>query len=245
MPGMDGHQALKEIKLRSPDLPVIILTGHGAVPSAREALNEGAFDYLAKPCDMDILAGKITDAYRHGKKSGVREEKCVRDVMLPIGDYTSVRAEQCVGDAVRSLIESFTTMISSSRIIENRPPFHPRGRRGGRGAGNPRDQGYPQGDDAGVPQCSQAHHGGQHPVFSHVLARHVLETGGAGGFHEDRRHHVACSAERRRRCQPDGGGPYDGGQRGSGAHRRGREKKVVGVVREHDLLFAMEGCLGR
>ncbi|MBW2615238.1 MAG: response regulator [Deltaproteobacteria bacterium] len=61
MPGMDGHEALSEIKNRSPNVPVIMLTGHGAMPSAREALIEGAFDYLAKPCDIDILAAKITD----------------------------------------------------------------------------------------------------------------------------------------------------------------------------------------
>jgi len=36
MPGMDGHQTLREIKKRLPDLPVIMLTGHGARPSARE-----------------------------------------------------------------------------------------------------------------------------------------------------------------------------------------------------------------
>jgi DNA-binding NtrC family response regulator len=42
MPGIDGHEALAEIKKRKPDLPVIMLTGHGDMPSAREALGEGA-----------------------------------------------------------------------------------------------------------------------------------------------------------------------------------------------------------
>ena len=65
MPGMDGHQVLKEIKRRSPALPVIMLTGHGALPSARESLAEGAFDYLTKPCDITILASKIHEAFRH------------------------------------------------------------------------------------------------------------------------------------------------------------------------------------
>ena len=64
MPGMDGHQTLKEIKKRSPNLPIIMLTGHGALPSAREALVEGAFDYLAKPCDIELLATKIKESLR-------------------------------------------------------------------------------------------------------------------------------------------------------------------------------------
>ena len=54
MPGMDGHATLREIKNRKPDLPVIMLTGHGALPSAREAREKGAYDYLTKPCDKVI-----------------------------------------------------------------------------------------------------------------------------------------------------------------------------------------------
>ena len=82
MPGMDGHQALKEIKRHSPDLPVIMLTGHGARPSAREALVEGAFDYLSKPCDMDLLGSKISEAYRHGRRAEPPEEKNVAQIYI-------------------------------------------------------------------------------------------------------------------------------------------------------------------
>ena len=63
MPGMDGHETLNEIKKLHPQLPVIMLTGHGSMPSAQEALISGAFDYLSKPCDIDLLANKITDAH--------------------------------------------------------------------------------------------------------------------------------------------------------------------------------------
>lgn len=118
MPGMDGHQALKEIKRLSPDIPVIMLTGHGAVPSAREALVEGAFDYLAKPCDMDLLAARITDAYQHGKRLAIPEEKAIMEVMIPIEDYTTLDGEQTVKEAMKRLKESFSSKISTSRIME-------------------------------------------------------------------------------------------------------------------------------
>lgn len=118
MPGMDGHQALKEIKKRAPELPVIMLTGHGALPSAREALVEGAFDYLAKPCDMDLLAAKITEAYRHGKKERPPEEKTVMDVMISIEEYTTLKRDQIIKEAILKLRESFTSKISTSRIME-------------------------------------------------------------------------------------------------------------------------------
>jgi len=118
MPGMDGHQALREIKNRRPELPVIMLTGHGAMPSAREALVEGAFDYLSKPCDMDLLASKITEACRHGQRLGPAEEKCVTDVMIPVEEYTTLRKDQSVGEAISKLRASFVPMVTTSRIIQ-------------------------------------------------------------------------------------------------------------------------------
>ena len=118
MPGMDGHQALREIKKRSPDLPVIMLTGHGAMPSARQALVEGAFDYLSKPCDMDVLSSKIEEACRHGRREEPAEEKSVLEVMIPIEEYTTLKGEQTVKDAIFSLKESFTSKVSTSRIME-------------------------------------------------------------------------------------------------------------------------------
>ena len=118
MPGMDGHEALKEIKSRTPDVPVIMLTGHGTMPSAREALIVGAFDYLSKPCDIDILAAKITDAYQQMKAAGVAEEKKVMDVMIPVEDYTTMKGSRTIGEAILKLKESFTSKVSTSRIME-------------------------------------------------------------------------------------------------------------------------------
>jgi len=119
MPGMDGHQALKEIKRHSPDLPVIMLTGHGALPSAREALEEGAFDYLSKPCDVNLLAGKITDAFRQ-TKAGVApiKEKTVSEVMIPLEYYTTLTEENTIQDAVGKLKASFSAEVSTSRLME-------------------------------------------------------------------------------------------------------------------------------
>ncbi|MDH4204649.1 MAG: response regulator [Desulfobacteraceae bacterium] len=120
MPGMDGHQALKEIKKHSPHLPVIMLTGHGALPSAQEALVGGAFDYLSKPCDINILAGKITDAFRQttAGEVPVPAEKTVAEVMIPIEYYTTLTEENTVHDAIEKLKESFSAKISTSRLME-------------------------------------------------------------------------------------------------------------------------------
>jgi DNA-binding response OmpR family regulator len=119
MPGMDGHQVLREIKRRSPYLPVIMLTGHGALPSAKESLVEGAFDYLTKPCDITILSGKIHEAFEHGT-DGRRspQEMKIKEVMIPLQEYTSVYRKQTVKEAMIKLKMSFLLKTSTNRIME-------------------------------------------------------------------------------------------------------------------------------
>jgi len=65
MEGMDGIEVLKVIKQMVPDLPVIILTGHGSQTAASEGIAYGAFDYLTKPCELSELLDKIHEAHRH------------------------------------------------------------------------------------------------------------------------------------------------------------------------------------
>ena len=118
MPGMDGHEALSLIKELRPEIQVIMLTGHGTLESADNALIQKAFDYLNKPCDIDILAVKINDAYKkkhHGELAG---EKKVKDIMIHIEDYTSLSIDNTVKDSIKKLMESFKNLVSSSRIME-------------------------------------------------------------------------------------------------------------------------------
>lgn len=114
MPGMDGHDVLKEIKKRESRLPVIMLTGHGKEASAQEALEEGAFDYLAKPCDVDLLSAKILEAYHFSSVDNPGEEKLVQHIMIPITDYTTITEDQNVGEAVSKLWESFSAVSGTN-----------------------------------------------------------------------------------------------------------------------------------
>jgi len=62
MPGMNGLRTLEEIKREYPLVEVIILTGHSTVDFAIRGMRLGAFDYLLKPCDIDLLISRMKEA---------------------------------------------------------------------------------------------------------------------------------------------------------------------------------------
>lgn len=67
MPGMDGNETLRELKIIKPALPVIMLTAHGTIHSALESWRDEVYAYLTKPYDMDLLADKIREAFANKK----------------------------------------------------------------------------------------------------------------------------------------------------------------------------------
>ena len=117
MPGMDGLEALAQIKKIDPDVRIIMLTGHGGGESAKESLEHGAFDYLNKPCDIELLSLKINDAYDAAQK-GVREEKKAGDIMIPIEDYTTIDPDSTIKEGIERLKRSFESAAYTSRLME-------------------------------------------------------------------------------------------------------------------------------
>jgi len=73
MTDMDGIEVLKVFKKMDPELAIIILTGHGSEQAAREGIEQGAFDYLTKPCDLQSLLDVINAAYSQ-KRSPERSD---------------------------------------------------------------------------------------------------------------------------------------------------------------------------
>ncbi|MBU1172021.1 MAG: response regulator [Proteobacteria bacterium] len=63
MPGIDGFEVLKQIKATKPHIEVIILTGHGSEDDKKTCMDLGAFAYLQKPADIDILTDTMRKAY--------------------------------------------------------------------------------------------------------------------------------------------------------------------------------------
>jgi len=66
MPGLDGIAALRDIRSFDRTVPVIMLTAFGSIQSAVEAVKLGAYDYLQKPVDLEVLKQAVTSALDYG-----------------------------------------------------------------------------------------------------------------------------------------------------------------------------------
>jgi diguanylate cyclase (GGDEF)-like protein len=67
MPNVDGLELLREIRRLQPTMPVAIMTAYASVDSALRAMQEGAFDYLLKPCHVDEIILKVKLGLRLGR----------------------------------------------------------------------------------------------------------------------------------------------------------------------------------
>ena len=77
MPGMGGEQVLETLKKEHKFLEVIILTGHGSIDSAVRSTKLGAYYYLQKPCELEMLLQVLREAYqkRVQRKHKYNDEK--------------------------------------------------------------------------------------------------------------------------------------------------------------------------
>jgi two-component system, sensor histidine kinase and response regulator len=96
MPGMDGLQLLEEIRKLRPDVPVLLITGHGEHHLAIEALRGGAHDYIQKPIDREYFLASLSHAIQlHRLKHQVREERAALERhAAELSDCVEQRAEE-------------------------------------------------------------------------------------------------------------------------------------------------------
>ncbi len=76
MPDITGIDLLKKLKELKIDIPVILVTGHGDVPLAVEAMKIGAADFLEKPFDDEVLLSAVRSALDHQGTTNKRRAEC-------------------------------------------------------------------------------------------------------------------------------------------------------------------------
>jgi DNA-binding response OmpR family regulator len=86
MPGIDGMEVLRQVRKAYPKIQVIILTGHGTEKDEEEAKRLGAFEYLEKPVNLDVLVKKMKAAYRRKM-----EDTMVAATFAEAGDFESAK----------------------------------------------------------------------------------------------------------------------------------------------------------
>jgi YesN/AraC family two-component response regulator len=114
MPGMNGIEVLEKIKRDFPDTEVIMLTGHATIESGLEGVRFGAFDYLMKPTDIEVLMAKLEAAYEYKTQRELKiqdaeferdrgliiEEITLKDVIK--SDIPNIYSDTSLADAVRT-----------------------------------------------------------------------------------------------------------------------------------------------
>ena len=87
MPGLSGIELLRELKNASVDLPVIIMTGHGDIALAVEAMKAGAVDFLEKPFDDEVLL-KATRLALHRYEKEVEQDAEKAQIRTRLGSLS-------------------------------------------------------------------------------------------------------------------------------------------------------------
>ena len=135
MPGMDGMEVLKEVKLLNPEIDVVIVTAYGTIETAVEAMKAGAIDYITKPVEFDellILVDRVSE-----RRTLIRENEIMRQELGEKGVtaekivYQSSQMDSLINMAGRVAASRATVLLQGesgtgkellSRLIHNLSP---------------------------------------------------------------------------------------------------------------------------
>jgi two-component system, LuxR family, response regulator FixJ len=87
MPGIDGIELLKRMKATNSSFPILVMTGHGDVPLAVEAMKLGAIDFLEKPFEDERLVAMIETAIREAEPAA-KTESMTHDILVRIASLS-------------------------------------------------------------------------------------------------------------------------------------------------------------
>lgn len=112
MPRMDGLEVLDKIREAGWDVPVVMITGHGSVETAVEALKKGAYDFIQKPLDLNRILVTVRNAC--DRSDLVRETRVLRKKVQAIRGTDMVGESEAI-QSVRHLIE--TVAPTEARVL--------------------------------------------------------------------------------------------------------------------------------
>jgi two-component system nitrogen regulation response regulator NtrX len=114
MPRMDGIEVLEKLQAHDPDLPVVMISGHGTIETAVDALKKGAFDYIQKPPDINRILVSVRNAL--DRSDLVQETKVLRTKVgkAKAGSVQMIGESKALG-LIRDMIEKVAP--SDARVL--------------------------------------------------------------------------------------------------------------------------------
>jgi two-component system response regulator FlrC len=110
MPKLDGMGVLLEAKKRFPDLPVVMLTGYGTIENAVETMKKGAFDYILKPCSVEVLEHVIERALGTRRGAHIMKGQPASESSMPTLVTRNARMQGLL-DMARNVASSRATVF--------------------------------------------------------------------------------------------------------------------------------------
>ncbi len=116
MPKMDGMEAIERIQALCPETPVVMISGHGTINTAVEAVKKGAFDFIQKPPDLNRLLITIRNAL--DKSTLITQKKALQRKV------SKVKVQEIIGESksIKSIIETIERVApTDARVLVNGP----------------------------------------------------------------------------------------------------------------------------
>jgi len=113
MPGLSGIETLEQIRKIEPDIPVIILTGHGDFDSAMAGIKLEIVDFIQKPVDIDLLGQRIKALLEKGEDRPLREPT-IAEIMAPPSLYPRVYIDEPMVSVLKTIHSAYIKPIPES-----------------------------------------------------------------------------------------------------------------------------------
>ena len=113
MPGpLSGLDLVRDIKQGWPETLILVITAHGTVETAVEAMRFGAHDYLAKPVDLEILGHQVRNAFEHHRL--FEENRRLRDRLAAAGEFPEIIGQSA---AIRDVFSCIRQVADTDLMV--------------------------------------------------------------------------------------------------------------------------------